>query len=129
MSTENRDSQPTPEVLPSKLPEPTGNHVVDVSQRVKHILDVPCARNAFLSGIAGGAGMGFIRGISSNPLIAANWAIGTFIVLSSASWHMCQKKFADEREQVRQIMEANSNKRARGENSSAGQDKETSGAL
>ncbi|KAF9483422.1 hypothetical protein BDN70DRAFT_873931 [Pholiota conissans] len=99
--------EPLPQVqtLPSRLPPPTGNIVVDSFQSARHITEVPCARNAFLTGIAGGLGVGIIRGLSTNALRAGHWAMGTFLFLSASSWHVCQWRFEQERRQLTKMME------------------------
>ena len=67
---------------------------------------MPCARNSLLSGIASGAGVGFIRAMgtsmgeviavwytslivhSTDPFVASNWAVGTFMVISLGTWYV-----------------------------------------
>lgn len=108
---------------------------------LKHIGEIPCARNSLLAGIASGFGIGVIRGINTSaffvcffrisfkawrfgymssvpypkdicqlfkahiyphsctmiyranvhdlllePFVAANWAVGTFLVVSVGTW-------------------------------------------
>jgi cytochrome c oxidase assembly protein subunit 20 len=55
---------------------------------VKHISDIPCARGALMSGIASGAGIGVMRGLSAGVLLAGHWAIATFAVVSLGSWYV-----------------------------------------
>ncbi|KJA24025.1 hypothetical protein HYPSUDRAFT_39153 [Hypholoma sublateritium FD-334 SS-4] len=93
-------------VLPSRLPPPTGSLIQDSLQSARHIGDIPCARNAFLTGIVGGAGMGIIRGLSTSLMGAGHWAMGTCILLSVASWNICQYRFQQERTQLTQMMES-----------------------
>ena len=76
-----------------------------ISQSAKHVTELPCARNALLAGIVSGAGMGVIRGMAAGkrscefaclcqystrffegPMIAGNWAVGTFALISLGSW-------------------------------------------
>ncbi|KAJ7132940.1 hypothetical protein C8R46DRAFT_1140061 [Mycena filopes] len=68
---------PTPPISglvddPSNIPPPklgppsTGNLVTDSFRSAFHIAEVPCGRNSLLSGIAGGVGIGFIRGLSAS---------------------------------------------------------------
>ncbi|GLB38234.1 putative protein of unknown function (DUF3767) [Lyophyllum shimeji] len=91
---------------PSRLPPPTGNFLVDVFQSVTHFSDIPCARNSLLGGIASGAGIGVVRGISSSALVAGNWAMATFVIVSLGSYHLCQKQMADERKVVTKVIES-----------------------
>ncbi|KAF8349539.1 hypothetical protein F5887DRAFT_878165 [Amanita rubescens] len=93
-------------VLPSRVPQPSGNLAQDVWQSVKHISDIPCARGALMSGIASGAGIGVMRGLSASVLLAGHWAIATFAVVSIGSWHICQARMANERRTVTKIMES-----------------------
>ncbi|KAJ6621783.1 hypothetical protein B0H10DRAFT_2015745 [Mycena sp. CBHHK59/15] len=78
---------------PSNIPPPstlgppaTGNLITDSFRSALHIGEVPCARSSLLSGIASGVGIGFIRGISAKPIVAGNWAMGTFALVSTVSW-------------------------------------------
>ncbi|KAF8895658.1 hypothetical protein BD779DRAFT_1640687 [Infundibulicybe gibba] len=99
---------PTPSSIPpppSRI-TPTGNIATDIYQSVTNITDVPCARNSLLSGIASGAGIGVIRGLSAGPLTAGHWAMATFTIISLGSWHLCQKQMADERQKVVKIIES-----------------------
>ncbi|KIM46829.1 hypothetical protein M413DRAFT_440405 [Hebeloma cylindrosporum] len=105
MSTD-AGSPSQPPTLPSRVPPPTGNIVYDSLQSAKHVTELPCARNALLAGIVSGAGMGVIRGMAAGPLMAGNWAVGTFALISLGSWHICQKQFADERRKLAQVIEA-----------------------
>ncbi|KAF9525520.1 hypothetical protein CPB83DRAFT_859401 [Crepidotus variabilis] len=113
--------------LPSRLPAPTGNILHDSIESAKHVSDLPCARNALLAGIASGTGMGVIRGLSTGPMMAGNWAIATFIVISLGSWHICQQQFSNERKKIAQVFEATMPKRTLKESPSFGsnQDKTT----
>lgn len=91
---------------PTTGPQPTGNFGHDVVQSVTHIQEVPCARNSLLGGIASGFGIGVIRGLSANPIVAGNWAVATFAIVSLGSWHLCHKQMADERNKVKTIIES-----------------------
>ncbi|KAF8799026.1 hypothetical protein BYT27DRAFT_7177377 [Phlegmacium glaucopus] len=102
-SNESRSPQITS--LPSKVPPPTGNLLYDSLESAKHVTELPCARNALLAGIGSGAGVGVIRGITAGPMMAGHWAMATFTLVSLGSWHICQKRFADERRQVTQVIE------------------------
>ncbi|EEB97632.1 hypothetical protein MPER_03015, partial [Moniliophthora perniciosa FA553] len=68
---------------------------------MRHLGQVPCARNSLLTGLASGAGMAFIRGMS-----VGHWFAATFVVVSMGSWHLCQRQIADERQKVQQIIES-----------------------
>lgn len=71
--------------------------------------EMPCIRSSLLTGIASGVGVGVIRGLSirksrvvlicvscqvsterlsTGPFVASNWAIGTFMVISTGSWYV-----------------------------------------
>ncbi|KAF9468628.1 hypothetical protein BDZ94DRAFT_1128515, partial [Collybia nuda] len=91
---------------PSRLPLATGNFLEDVIQSIKHLTDIPCARNSLLGGIASGAGIGVVRGMSTTPLAAGNWAMATFTIISLGSFHLCQKKMTDERKKVTKVLES-----------------------
>ncbi|EKM51659.1 uncharacterized protein PHACADRAFT_177079 [Phanerochaete carnosa HHB-10118-sp] len=91
---------------PSKRPmyhtETTGSWWGDTKEAVK----IQCARSSLLSGIASGAGIGVIRGMSSGPLIASNWAVGTFMLVSLGTWTICRKAMEDERRRVQVMVES-----------------------
>ncbi|KAJ7288040.1 hypothetical protein C8J57DRAFT_1047742, partial [Mycena rebaudengoi] len=72
-----------------------------------HIGEVPCARNSLLSGIASGVGIGFIRGISAGPMIAGNWGVGTFALVSTVSWYalMCVQKIESQQQLTRMAIQ------------------------
>jgi len=59
-----------------------------------------------MSGIATGAGVGVIRGLSAGPLVACNWAIGSFMLVGVGTWNICQYKLREERRKVERIIEA-----------------------
>ncbi|KAL4069887.1 hypothetical protein V8B97DRAFT_1871887, partial [Scleroderma yunnanense] len=70
--------------------------------------EIPCARHSLLNGIASGAGVGVIRAISTSMLsviLASNWAVGTFVVISLGSWTICQKNLEAERRRVAMVVE------------------------
>lgn len=92
----------------------TGSYVGDMREAVKRISvwddlqkigDVPCARNSLLSGIASGAGIGVIRGMNAGPLVASNWAVGSFVLISLGTWTICQQQRHEERRRVQQVVE------------------------
>ncbi|WWC86050.1 uncharacterized protein L201_000921 [Kwoniella dendrophila CBS 6074] len=80
--------------------------------RIKPIEDfenigkIPCARNSLLYGIAGGTGLGAVRFLGSRkPWVAANWAVGSFILISAFQWEMCNRARRKELAQMRAITE------------------------
>lgn len=91
---------------PSRLPPTTGNFFYDVMQSTKNVTNIPCARNSLLGGIASGAGIGVVRGMSAGALVAGNWAMATFTIVSIGSFHLCQKQLADERKKVMKVIES-----------------------
>ncbi|KAI0074112.1 hypothetical protein K474DRAFT_1665759 [Panus rudis PR-1116 ss-1] len=78
---------------------------ISISDDLQRINEIPCARNSLLSGIASGAGIGVIRGLSSNVYVASNWAVGTFMVVSLGTWTICQRALMEERRRVQQVVE------------------------
>ncbi|KAI8994220.1 hypothetical protein BD414DRAFT_535262 [Trametes punicea] len=95
--------------------ETTGSYWGDVKEAVKrisvrddlsHINEIPCARNSLLSGIASGVGIGVVRGMSSSVLVACNWAVGSFMLISLGTWTICQRNREEERRRVQQVVEA-----------------------
>ncbi|KAN0087594.1 Protein of unknown function (DUF3767) domain containing protein [Tylopilus felleus] len=94
--------------------ETTGNHWQDAWIAFKRISifddlqrlgEMPCARNSLLSGIASGAGVGFIRAMSTSPFVASNWAVGTFMVISLGTWTVCQQNLQAERRRLARVVE------------------------
>lgn len=87
MSLSNSTSPLPPSAIPpppTRGPQPTGDIIADsiqvsnavsafaaliltwiLRQSAKNITEIPCARNSLLSGIASGAGIGVIRGLSA----------------------------------------------------------------
>ncbi|KAG2174794.1 hypothetical protein INT43_005856 [Umbelopsis isabellina] len=67
---------------------------------LKNVPQIPCARNSLLYGIGmyiirekhcGGAGFGAIRFLAKRSVpSAANWAVGSFCLISLISFEMCQ---------------------------------------
>ncbi|KAJ7451601.1 hypothetical protein FB451DRAFT_1051369 [Mycena latifolia] len=70
-----------------------------------HIGEVPCGRSSFLSGIAGGVGIGFIRGLATTPFVAANWAFGTWLTISISSWYICNARLEKQHELTRMAIQ------------------------
>jgi cytochrome c oxidase assembly protein subunit 20 len=59
-----------------------------------------------MNGIATGAGVGVIRGISASLPVACNWAVGSFILVACGTWKLCQNRLDEERRKVQKIVEA-----------------------
>ncbi|KAH8114717.1 hypothetical protein DFH11DRAFT_1726721 [Phellopilus nigrolimitatus] len=98
----------------AEQPRSTGNRWTDfklaarrisLKDDLKHIGEVPCARSSLLMGIGAGAGIGVVRGFNSKPFVAANWAMGTFLLVSVGAWNVCRSSIQREREQVRVVVE------------------------
>ncbi|EPS97504.1 hypothetical protein FOMPIDRAFT_1128405 [Fomitopsis schrenkii] len=105
---------PDPENTTSPVPGPkkvlfetdsTGNYWTDVKEAVKKIGEIPCARSSLLSGIASGAGVGVIRGLSAGVFVASNWAVGTFMAVTLGSWAICRRSRDEERRRIQQVVE------------------------
>ncbi|PHH79326.1 hypothetical protein CDD80_5089 [Ophiocordyceps camponoti-rufipedis] len=77
------------------------------------IASKPCAREGLLTGIASGFLAGALRFIlHGNVPKAANWAVGIFVVGSTASYEYCQfRRRAQRRAMVRQIEVVNDHRR------------------
>jgi cytochrome c oxidase assembly protein subunit 20 len=74
--------------------------------------NTPCSRNGLLTGIATGAGIGGLRFVlKGTPVSAANWAVGFFILGSTASYEYCQYLRRAERYQMKRNIEIVSEKR------------------
>ncbi|KAF8551683.1 hypothetical protein OG21DRAFT_1478027 [Imleria badia] len=85
--------------------ETTGDYWQDVWIAFKRLGEMPCARNSLLSGIASGAGVGFIRAMSASPFVASNWAVGTFMLISLGTWTVCRKNVETERRRLSRVVE------------------------
>lgn len=92
----------------------TGSYWTDVKEAVTRISvwddlqkigEIPCARSSLLSGIASGAGVGVIRGLSAGPLVASNWAVGTFMAVTLGTWTICRRSRDEERRRIQQVVE------------------------
>ncbi|KAK6905505.1 hypothetical protein I203_106334 [Kwoniella mangroviensis CBS 8507] len=106
----------TPDAEPIRPDENlTGDTVADMKKALarirpkedfENIGKIPCARNSLLYGIAGGAGLGAVRFLGSRkPWVAANWAVGSFILISGFQWEMCNRARRKELAQMRAITE------------------------
>ncbi|TRM65313.1 hypothetical protein BD626DRAFT_488369 [Schizophyllum amplum] len=105
MSNPQPNAPPPASETPSQPPK--DGSIIDWYKSSPPISKIPCARNSLIAGVASAVGFGSLRGISGGPLVAMNWAIGSFVGVSMGSWYMCWHKFEEEREQVRIVMEAN----------------------
>ncbi|KHN97174.1 Cytochrome oxidase biogenesis protein, Cox20 subunit [Metarhizium album ARSEF 1941] len=77
-----------------------------------NVHNTPCARQGFLTGIAAGTGIGGLRFVlSGNAVKAANWAVGMFILGSTASYEYCQYLRRAERIQMKRHIEVVSENR------------------
>ncbi|KAF5717507.1 Cox20 FAM36A [Fusarium mundagurra] len=75
-----------------------------------NVVNTPCARQGFITGIASGAGIGGLRS-EGNPGSAANWAVGMFVLGSMASYEWCQYLRREERRQMKRHIEVVSENR------------------
>ncbi|KAI0736313.1 hypothetical protein C8Q72DRAFT_803894 [Fomitopsis betulina] len=78
---------------------------ISFSDDLQKIGEIPCARSSLLSGIASGAGVGVIRGLSTSAFVASNWAVGTFMAVTLGSWAICRRSRAEERRRIQQVVE------------------------
>ncbi|KAI0036534.1 hypothetical protein K488DRAFT_27377, partial [Vararia minispora EC-137] len=94
----------------------TGSLWGDLKEAVKRLSfddfnrigEIPCARKSFLVGIASGAGIGAVRGISVGPRKAAHWAVGTWMIVSIGTWYVseiCQSNLREERRKIHRVVE------------------------
>jgi len=94
--------------------ETSGDTWTDVREATKRlsfsdfsrISEMPCVRSSLLTGIASGVGVGIIRGVSARPFVASNWAMSTFLVISTGSWMLCQKAKRDEFTRIHRVMDS-----------------------
>jgi len=108
----------TPKSATSKNPvyvgkvETSGDTWTDVCEATRRLSfsdlsrigEMPCVRSSLLTGIASGVGVGVIRGVSARPFVASNWAMSTFLLISTGSWLLCQKAKRDEFMRVHRVM-------------------------
>ncbi|CAG7852784.1 Cytochrome c oxidase protein 20, mitochondrial {ECO:0000256/PIRNR:PIRNR007871} [Serendipita indica DSM 11827] len=71
----------------------------------RNIEQVPCARQSLMYGIAGGTAIGCTRYLTSNPRIASNWAVASFVLISAFSWRRCRSIQTSQMEQMRAVKE------------------------
>ncbi|KZT32890.1 hypothetical protein SISSUDRAFT_973838, partial [Sistotremastrum suecicum HHB10207 ss-3] len=72
---------------------------------LSNIGQIPCARSSLMSGIASGVAIGFIRGMTTTPFAAANWAVGTFAFVSLGTWEVCRASLRSEMAKIQAIKE------------------------
>ncbi|KZS93622.1 hypothetical protein SISNIDRAFT_390280, partial [Sistotremastrum niveocremeum HHB9708] len=70
-----------------------------------NIGQIPCARSSLMSGIASGVAIGFIRGMTTTPFAAANWAVGTFAFVSLGTWYILSLSRLGEMAKIQAIKE------------------------
>jgi len=79
---------------------------INPTEDLRNIGNVPCARQALLTGIAGGTGFGAVMFLSRRRTWqAANWAVGTFVGISALMWENCRRKRVKELSQMAIIQE------------------------
>ncbi|KAK4215557.1 putative mitochondrial cytochrome c oxidase protein 20-like protein [Rhypophila decipiens] len=73
----------------------------------------PCARQGFMTGIAGGVGMMGIRFIAGSPAMkAAHWGVGTFAGASILGWEYCRFQRRKEAEKMKRVVEVYDHRQA-----------------
>ncbi|KAK0504149.1 hypothetical protein EDD18DRAFT_1345032 [Armillaria luteobubalina] len=119
MSDVSKPPPSDPQAIPPPpgIPQPTGKLRTDVYNSMTNILQVPCAKNAFMQGLVSGVGVGFIRGTTAAPIVAGHWAITTFVGISGVSWYICHRRMAKEREKVIQMIESSPKRSVKHEDS------------
>ncbi|KAI5284550.1 hypothetical protein KEM54_001244 [Ascosphaera aggregata] len=98
---------------PSKAPTPMKDTQPSLIPKqslegYKTMIQTPCARDSFLVGIGGGAGIGAIRTIIGgvkNVWSACNWAVGSFAILTIATHELCQRQRRIEMEGLKEATE------------------------
>ncbi|KAI9147723.1 Cytochrome c oxidase protein 20 [Paramyrothecium foliicola] len=71
-----------------------------------NVPNTPCSREGLLTGIATGAGVGGLKFvIHGKAKSAANWAVGFFILASTASYEYCQYRRRAERTAMKRSIE------------------------
>ncbi|KAI5306100.1 hypothetical protein KEM56_002220 [Ascosphaera pollenicola] len=74
----------------------------------KNMVQTPCARDSFLVGIGGGAAVGGIKAVIGGlrkMWPACNWAVGSFTVLTIATYELCQRQRRIEMEGMKEATE------------------------
>ncbi|KAG8908429.1 hypothetical protein FRB99_006634 [Tulasnella sp. 403] len=90
-------SKPEPEDLQERPKDRTaGNLKEDIPKALKVIMIYAEAEQLIDTIVEAskslGAGIGALRYLNAGPRRAANWAMGTFVFVSLASWTMCRKE-------------------------------------
>ncbi|KAG9035612.1 hypothetical protein FRB95_011018 [Tulasnella sp. JGI-2019a] len=115
MSLVPEPPKPNQEKLTGNLSEdlPKALKQVNVVEDFERLPQIPCARNALMYGIASGAGIGCVRFMSAGPKRAANWAVGTFVFVSSVAWTICRRERAKENQTMQAIIQTYPERHAR----------------
>ncbi|MCJ1454680.1 hypothetical protein MMC28_005033 [Mycoblastus sanguinarius] len=72
----------------------------------KEVHKKPCVRDALLTGIGGGFGIGGVRAILGAPVWkTCNWAVGSFVFGSFLMYEFCQRKRLLERQGLKRAVE------------------------
>ncbi|KAK1767469.1 putative mitochondrial cytochrome c oxidase protein 20-like protein [Phialemonium atrogriseum] len=75
--------------------------------------EYPCSRQGFLTGIGGGAAVGFLRFVMGSPVPrAANWAVGVGVAGAVAQFEFCQYRRRRERDKIKRVVEVYDRKQA-----------------
>ncbi|KAF9643281.1 hypothetical protein BDM02DRAFT_3104620 [Thelephora ganbajun] len=115
METPSTPKSATPKKLVyAENVETSGDTWTDIHEATKRLSfsdfsrigEMPCVRSSLLTGIASGVGVGVIRGVSARPFVASNWAVYTFLVISTGSWILCQKAKRDEFARIHRVMDS-----------------------
>ncbi|KAG8862415.1 hypothetical protein FRB96_001485 [Tulasnella sp. 330] len=115
MSLVPEPPKPNQEKLTGNLSQdlPNAFKQVNVVEDFKRLPEIPCARNALMYGIASGSGIGCVRFMSAGPKRAANWAVGTFVFVSSVAWTICRRDRAKENQTMQAIIQQYPERHAR----------------
>ncbi|KAL6721070.1 hypothetical protein ACLMJK_000170 [Lecanora helva] len=66
----------------------------------------PCVRDALLTGIGGGFGLGGARAILGGSILSSsNWAVGSFIFGSALMYEFCQRRRSLEKQGMKRAVE------------------------
>ncbi|KAI1333308.1 hypothetical protein F5Y16DRAFT_9557 [Xylariaceae sp. FL0255] len=77
------------------------------------ILQIPCAREGFLTGIGSGVAIGAVRYlVGGRATRAANWAAGSFIIGGIVHWEYCQAQRRRERATMARAVQVMEQKKA-----------------
>ncbi|ORX37741.1 hypothetical protein BD324DRAFT_623102 [Kockovaella imperatae] len=73
---------------------------------LKNVGSIPCGRDSLLYGIGGGVGIGCLRYLSSsNPRVAGNWAVGSFMLIAIYQWEACRGERKRQEEKLKVLSE------------------------